>query len=168
MLSTANVTFTIEDGSLVMEVQEGGGYDEWGLAAGADITDFYLEITARMGDQCSGIDRYGLIFRAPDPSQGYIFEFSCDGRFRLYKWDGETYTGIQGWKSSALILSGPDQENRLGVMTDGSEVKLFANGKLLGEYSIEDYPEGRFGLVVGSTNTDNFKVMVDSASFWDL
>ncbi len=168
MLSTDNVTFKMEDGSLVMEVHEGGGYDEWGLTAGADITDFYLEITATMGDQCSGIDRYGLIFRAPDPSQGYIFEFSCDGRFRLYKWDGENYTGIQGWKSSALILSGPDKENRLGVMTDGSDVKLFANGKLLGEYVIEDYPEGRFGLVVGSTNTDNFKVMVDSASFWDL
>jgi len=81
MLSTENVTFKMEDGSLVMEVQEGGGYDEWGLAAAADITDFYLEITARMGDQCSGIDRYGLIFRAPDPSQGYIFEFSCDGRY---------------------------------------------------------------------------------------
>ncbi len=168
LLSTANVTFTMEDGSLVMEVQEGGGYDEWGVAAGANLTDFYLEITTQMGDQCSGTDRYGLIFRAPDPSQGYIFEFSCDGRYRLYKWDGEEYTGIQGWKSSALILSGPDKENRLGVMIDGSDVKLFANGKLLGEYVIEDYPEGRFGLVVGSTNTDNFKVMVDSASFWDL
>ena len=167
LLSTDNVTFKLESGSLVMEVQEGGGYDEWGVAAGA-VTDFYLEITARMGDQCSGIDRYGLIFRAPDPSQGYIFEFSCDGRFRLYKWDGETYTGIQGWKSSALILSGPDKENRLGVMAEGSDVRLYANGKLLGEYAIESYPEGRFGLVVGSTNTDNFKVMVDFASFWDL
>ncbi len=167
LLSTDNVTFTIEDGSLVMEVHDGGGYDEWGVAAGA-VTDFYLEITARTGDQCSGIDRYGLIFRAPDPTQGYIFEFSCDGRFRLYKWDGENYTEVQGWKSSSLILSGPNKENRLGVMTDGNDVKLFANGKLLGEYVIDSYPEGRFGLVVGSTNTDNFKVMVDSASFWDL
>ncbi|MGB2894612.1 MAG: hypothetical protein WBB65_00435 [Anaerolineales bacterium] len=168
LLSTSNVTFTMEGGSLVMEVHEGGGYDEWGIAAGADITDFYLEITARMGNECSGIDRYGLIFRAPDPSKGYIFEFSCDGRFRLYKWDGEEYTGIQGWKSSSLILSGPNKENRLGVMTDGSDVRLYANGKLLGEYAIDDYPQGRFGLVVGSTNTDNFKVMVDTASFWDL
>ncbi len=167
LLSTSNVTFTLDGGSLVMEVHEGGGYDEWGVAAGA-VTDFYLEITARMGNQCSGLDRYGLIFRAPDPTQGYIFEFSCDGRFRLYKWDGENYTGVQGWKSSSLILSGPNKENRLGVMTDGSDVKLFANGKLLGEYVIDSYPEGRFGLVVGSTNTDNFKVMVDSASFWDL
>ncbi|MEE9513644.1 MAG: hypothetical protein V3V46_06165 [Anaerolineales bacterium] len=167
LLSTSNVTFTLDNGSLVMEVHEGGGYDEWGVAAGA-VTDFYLEITASTGDQCSGIDRYGLIFRAPDPTQGYIFEFSCDGRFRLYKWDGEEYTGIQGWKSSSLILSGPNKENRLGVMTDGSDVKLFANGKLLGEYAIDSYPEGRFGLVVGSTNTDNFKVMVDSASYWDL
>ena len=167
LLKTDNVTFTLDNGSLVMEVQEGGGYDEWGVAAGA-VTDFYLEITARMGDHCSGIDRYGLIFRAPDPSKGYIFEFSCDGRFRLYQWDGEEYTGIQGWKSSSLILSGPNKENRLGVMTNGSDVKLFANGKLLGEYTIDSYPEGRFGLVVGSTNTDNFKVMVDSASYWDL
>ena len=168
LLDTDNVTFTLQDGSLMMEVQESGGYDEWGVAAGANITDFYLEVTVAMGDQCSGVDRYGVIFRSPDPSRGYIFEFSCDGRFRLYKWDGEEYTGIQEWKSSALILSGPNKENRLGVMPQANSVKLYANGKLLGEYAIESYPEGRFGLVVGSTNTDNFKVMVDSASFWDL
>lgn len=53
LLSTSNVTFTMEGGSLVMEVHEGGGYDEWGIAAGADITDFYLEITARMGNELS-------------------------------------------------------------------------------------------------------------------
>ena len=167
LVSTDNVRFSIDNGYLVMKVDEGGGYDEWGLAAGP-VTDFYIEMTARMGDQCSGNDRYGFIFRAPDPSQGYIAEFSCDGRFRLYEWDGENYTGIQGWQGSSLILQGPNQENRLGVMAEGSTVKLYANGKLLGEYEVENYPEGRFGLVVGSTNTNDFEVMVDAVSFWDL
>jgi hypothetical protein len=167
LVSTANVTFEIDSGYLEMEVDEVGGYDEWGLAAGS-VTDFYIEMTALMGDQCSGIDRYGFIVRAPDPSQGLVAELSCDGRFRLYEWDGENYTGIQGWQSSPEIVQGPNQENRFGVMAEGSEIKLYANGKLLGEYEVDDYPEGRFGLVVGSTNTNDFEVRIDTVSFWDL
>ena len=168
LVNTSNTIFTIEGGKLVMNALEAGSYDEWGVAAGNDQTDFYLEITAKTGSQCSGLDRYGMIVRVPDPTQGIVFEFSCDGRFRLYEWDGETYTGLQGWKANSAILAGPDKENRQGVMVVGDKVKLFANDKLLGEYTIEDYPQGRFGLVVGSSDTDNFKVLIDSASFWNL
>ena len=168
LLSTDNTNFKIEGGNLVMNALEAGGYDEWGVAAGDDQTDFYLELTAKTGGQCSGLDRYGVIFRVPDPSEGYIFEFSCDGRYRLYEWDGEKYTGLQGWKANSAILAGPNKENRQAVMVVGDQVKLYANDQLLGEYTIEDYPQGRFGLVVGSSDTDNFKVMIDSVSFWNL
>jgi hypothetical protein len=109
-----------------------------------------------------------VIFRVPDPSQGVIFTFSCDGRYRLYEWDGEKYTGIQEWHADSSIISGPDEVNRQGVMVVGDQVKLYANDRLLGEYTIDDYPQGRFGLVVGSSDTDNFKVMIDSVSFWNL
>ncbi len=168
LVNTDTTTFSIEGGHLVMHAHEAGGYDEWGIAVSADQTDFYLEVSARTGDQCSGLDRYGVIFRVPDPSQGVIFTFSCDGRYRLYEWDGEKYTGIQEWHADSSIISGSDEVNRQGVMVVGDQVKLYANDRLLGEYTIDDYPQGRFGLVVGSSDTDNFKVMIDSVSFWNL
>jgi hypothetical protein len=68
----------------------------------------------------------------------------------------------------ASILSGPDKVNRLGVLVQGDQVELFANDQFLGEYVLEDYPQGRFGLVVGSTETDNFKVSIDTVKFWNL
>ncbi len=168
LVNTDTTTFSMEGGNLVMHAHEAGGYDEWGIAVGADQTDFYIEVSARAGDQCSGLDRYGVIFRVPDPSQGVVFTFSCDGRYRLYEWDGEKYTGIQEWRADSSIISGPDEVNRQGIMVVGDQVKLYANDRLLGEYTIEDYSQGRFGLVVGSSDTDNFKVMIDSVSFWNL
>jgi hypothetical protein len=168
LVSTDNTKFTIEGGFLVMNTLEAGGYDEWGVAAGADQTDFYLEVTAKTGGQCSDKDRYGVIFRVPDPSEGYIFEFSCDGRFRLYEWDGENYTELQGWKTNSAILTGPNKENRLGLMVEGDQATLYANDQQLGEYTLEDYPQGRFGLVIGSSETDNFKVSIDTVRFWNL
>jgi hypothetical protein len=168
LVSTDNTKFTIDGGYLVMDAKDVGGSDEWGVAAGADQTDFYMELTAKTGNQCSGLDRYGLIFRVPDPTRGYIAEFSCSGRFRLWQWDGENYTGLQNWQLNTAILAGSDKENRLGVMVVGQQVKLFANDQLLGEYLLDDYPQGRFGLVVGSSETNDFKVFVDTVKFWKL
>jgi hypothetical protein len=66
------------------------------------------------------------------------------------------------------ILVGPNKENRMGVMVVGDEVKLFANDQLLDTYTIDDYPEGRFGLVIGSDDTDNLNATVDTVRFWNL
>jgi hypothetical protein len=167
LVSTENTLFTIENGALVMTALE-PGFDEWGVAASADQTDFYMEVSARTGDDCSGLDRYGVIFRAPDPSRGYVFQLSCDGRFRLYLWDGSEYTGLQNWLSSNAIRTGPDKENKLGVMVVGEDVSLYANDQELGTYLLEEYDQGRFGLVIGASDTDNFEVRVETVRFWEL
>jgi hypothetical protein len=168
LVSTSGTTFKIEGGYLVMTAHDAGGLDEWGLGAVGDQTDFALELTVKTGSTCSGLDRYGVIFRAPDPSEGYVFEFSCDARFRLYEWDGENYTGIQNWKGSAAIVGGADKTNRMGLIVQGDSVKLYANDQLLGEYEIPDYPSGRFGLVVGAKETAGFQAKVDTVKFWNL
>jgi hypothetical protein len=168
LVDTSTTKFSFDGGYLTMTAFNAGGLDEWGLGVSADLTDFYLELSVKMGPSCSGLDRYGIIFRAPDPGQGYVYEFSCDGRYRLYKWDGDSYTGVQEWKANAAIVSGENQVNRQGVMVEGNTAKLYANGKLLGEYTLDAYPKGRIGLVVGSKNTANFKALVDTATFWNL
>jgi hypothetical protein len=167
LVDTDNTVFEIKDGNLVM-VSKTTEMDEWGLSNRPKLTDFYLEIIATTGEECSGLDRYGVLVRAPDAAKGYVFGFSCAGSYRLYLWDGENYTGLQEWASSPHILSGPNQTNRMGIMAEGSSFKLYANGKLLTEVSDSTYAEGRFGLFIGSKNTVNFTVAVEEAAYWLL
>ena len=158
LLETENTLFEVEDGHMIMTAFNPGKGEEWGLSSRPGLSDFYLEATFKTGEQCSGLDRYGVLVRAPDPNQGFVFGFSCDGRFRLYKWDGENYAAIQEWKSAPEILSGPNQVNRLGFWADGETIRLYANRKLLGEYTDDTYLDGRFGLFIGSSNTEDLKV----------
>ena len=87
--------------------------------ASPKISNFYLEIQGTSGDSCQGKDRYGLIFRAPDPNQGYLFGISCDGFYRLRAWDGEKFSGLISWRQSEYIHTGPNQTNRIGVYGKG-------------------------------------------------
>jgi len=62
----------------------------WRLPMVVQQTNTYIEITANSGT-CSDKDSYGIIFRVPvfkEPTQGYLFEVTCDGYYRLWKWDG--------------------------------------------------------------------------------
>lgn len=126
-----------------------------------------MEVTALTGDECSGLDRYGLLARSPDPNAGYVFGFSCDGRYRIYKWDGENYNPLVEWTTSPHILVGPNKRNKMGFYADGDTIKLYANGRLLVELQDGTYDEGRFGLFVGSANTSNFEVFVEQISLWE-
>jgi hypothetical protein len=168
MVDTEDTYFEVKDGNLIMESITAGTYDYWGLSLRPAIKDFYFEITVRTGDVCSGLDRYGVLIRAPDKNQGYVYGFSCNGRYRIYKWDGENYTGLKNWTVSPHILSGPNQTNRLGIWAEGDTLKLYANGKLIAEVSDDTYKEGRFGLFIGSSETEHFKVYVEEAAYWLL
>jgi hypothetical protein len=153
---------------LVMRSIEPGEAEEWGLATHGEIEDFYMEIKSTTGEECSGLDRYGLLLRSPDPNQGYVYGFSCDGRFRIYKWDGENYSPIQEWKTSPHIKAGAGQTNLLGIWLKGNTIRLYANRILLDEYTDSTYDSGRFGLFIGSSETEDFEVSVDEAAYWLL
>ena len=69
---------------------------------------------------------------------------------------------------ASSILTGPNQTNRLGFYAQGSSIKVYANGKLLAEFADSTYDEGRFGLFIGSANTENLEIFVDEISYWIL
>ena len=147
--------------------------DGWRLASTEKLNNFYLEMTVSTGN-CSGNDRYGFIFRVPvvtNPNKGYLFGFSCDGKYSLREWDatigskGQMTTHIN-WTSSSAIQSGSNKTNTMGVMAVGDRMILYANGVLLSEVKDATFTEGFFGLFIGARETKNFSIFVDEMAYW--
>ncbi|HEX9091584.1 MAG TPA: NBR1-Ig-like domain-containing protein [Anaerolineales bacterium] len=168
LLDTPNTVFTEGDGKLVMKSIHPGSGEEWDLSTQPALKDFYIQATFITGSTCSGLDKYGLLARAPDPEQGYVFEFSCDGHYRLYIWANEKYSALQEWKESSSIVTGPNQTNVMGFWLEGTTLRLYANGHKIAEFTDDKFDQGQFGLAIGSVNTDNFSVSVDKVDYWDL
>jgi hypothetical protein len=168
LLDTPNTKFTEGDGKVVMTSINPGGGEEWGVSDQLSMKDYYLQATFITGQSCSGLDRYGLLARAPDPEKGYVFEFSCDGQYRLYTWDGQNYKALQEWRTSSSILAGTNQTNVMGIYMKGTTLRLYANGHKIAEFTDSMFDHGQFGLVIGSINTHNLTVSVDQVAYWDL
>jgi hypothetical protein len=168
MLSTDNVQWSQGDGKLVMTAKSPSGGDEWGISNLGSLNDYYLQGTFITGNTCSGLDRYGLLGRAPDPSKGYVLEFSCDGHYRLYIWDGKNYNALQEWKASSSLKTGPNQTNDMGLWMKGNTLRIYANGFKLAEFTDNTFNHGQFGLVIGSAETNNLTIYVDQVAYWDL
>lgn len=169
--STGEDSFTrsrVEDGELHLTGLT--TTDGWRLSWPV-IRDFYLEMTVRTGS-CTGNDHYGFMARVPDRSaanRGYLFGFTCDGRYSLRTWDGpeETMTSLIGNTASTAIVSGSQQENRIGLWMDGEQIRLYANGTLLTQLQDDTFTnEGSFGIFVGARQTTNFTVHVDEIAYW--
>ncbi len=162
-------SFQVVDNQFVLIAKKSNGYETWSLSW-EEFTNFYLEITGSFGDECSGKDRYGMIFRAPDTSEGYLISISCDGSFRLSKWESETeeYTVLTGWTTSEYIAQGPGGLNRLGVMVKGSKITGYVNGHQVFEVNDGTFTSGRFGVLVAASNTAGFTASLDQAVYWKL
>jgi hypothetical protein len=162
-------SFQVEDGEFVIVAKKTSFGELWSFTAD-EVSDFYLEITGTFGDTCAGRDRYGMIFRAPDYTQGYLLSISCDGTYNLRYWDPdqETYTTLKNWTSSDLIESGPEGTNRLGVKVEGTTIAGYVNGKKLFEIEDSTFDGPRFGILIAAPNTAGFTVNLSQLVYWNL
>jgi len=166
LLQTANTSFSVKNRQLIMQVSSPQLIEEWGSANITGLNDFYLEGNFINGNDCAGLDRYGFIFRTLDTTRGYVVNFSCDGRYRLYLWDGNQYIPLIQWTPSSAIRSGVNQKNTLGISAIGNTIKLYANRTQLASLTDETYAAGGIGLLVGSSETQNYSVFVEDVSYW--
>jgi hypothetical protein len=169
LYADTHVRFEVSSGSLAMTAFNADYWDGWMLTYPV-ITDLYLEMSATPGD-CSGQDRYGLVFRSSSSPQGYVgymFSASCDGRYSLRSWDGEEYTSLIAWTTSDRITAGPNHANRLGVWAQGNRITLYLNGNQVGEVHDTTHAGGMFGVLVGAVSTPNFTARVDEIAYWTL
>ena len=158
----------IRDGYMVMRSE--GTSSGWRLPAVQGGSNLYIEGTFRT-DTCAGKDTYGIMFRVPirsEADRGYFFGVSCDGQFKVWMWDGKVSkaTVLTSWRSSDAILTGSNQTNRLGVMTEGNKMQFYINGYLVGEANDGTFPGGYFGVYIDPTNTDHFTYYLEEMSYW--
>ncbi|HLE23089.1 MAG TPA: hypothetical protein VI701_02190 [Anaerolineales bacterium] len=158
----------IDDGQFVLTGLSTA--DGWRLTW-PEIETAYLEATIRTGT-CQGSDEYGLIFRVPDihePNEGYLFGFTCDGRYFLRTWDGEQMNSLVSATTASAIQAGGEKTNRIGVWAEDDELSLYANGTFLVELQDDTFPdEGGFGFFVGARQTVEFTIRSDEIAYWDL
>ena len=167
--SNSEFSFQVADDQFVMIGKKTNSYETWSLSW-EDLTNFYLEITGTFGQDCAGNDRYGMIFRAPDTSEGYLISISCDGSYRLstYESEDDEYTVIKNWTSSPSINNGPGAENRLGVKVKGEKITGFINGQQVFELNDSTFSHGRMGVLIKASNTAGFTVFLDQVVYWKL
>ena len=122
----------VRDGKLVLTAKKTNGFDAWTMSY-PKFDDVYLEVVFTVGEGCTGKDRYGILFRAPDNTQGYLYNVACDGSYQLRIWDGEQFTDLIGWTVDSSIAVGPDVTQRLGVWAEGEHLVLYVNGFQVGE-----------------------------------
>ena len=135
------------------------------------VKDYYLEMTVDTGE-CRGADQYGLFVRLPversDPHTGYLYAFTCNGRYSLRRWDGKTMTWLARPTAASAIQSGSNQTNRIGILLTGERMVLYANGSKLEEVTDSVFTgEGRFGMFIGAKETSNFTIYVSEVAYWE-
>lgn len=157
----------VHDGKLQLTAKKANGFDAWTMSH-PQMDDSYLEVVFNTGETCQGKDRYGILFRAPDNTQGYLYNVACDGSYQLRKWDGEQFGDLINWTIDPSIAIGPDVTQRLGVWAEGDRLVLYVNGFQVGETRDSTYSEGTFGVNIAATETIGFTVDVIEAKIWDL
>ena len=168
-----NITsYEIKNGNLEITAINPIG-DVWQIAKNHVLFNIFFELIVTTGETCVGKDGYGVLLRAPDQADGvidsgYIFGFTCDGMYRIYRMDNGEYNSIQEWTASNFIRPGPNQTNRLGINADGNKFQLFANGEFLTEFVDSNYPSGLFGTMVRSETTNNFKINIEEIAYWRI
>jgi hypothetical protein len=164
------ITMTVSDGVLKMVSSRLKGGIHWRLAY-LTPRNQYLEGTFKTVD-CSGSDFYGLVLRSPDYASGigYYFALSCAGKYSLFRMDGAYQAhALIDYTSDSTILSGPGQENRIGIMIKESQINLYINGKLVNQTSDDSIKDsGHYGVFQSAVENPSMTVDVEEINEWDL
>src|SRR3989440_1198043 len=98
----------------------------------------------------------GLLFRA-NGAQFYDFEITDQGQFFLRRHNagtGTSYTYLIE-NTSSPVIAPPGKKNRLLIIANGEDFKLFINGTFIGEAHDTTFASGQVALVAGTLYTTN-------------
>jgi len=167
----ATANFAYENNRFSATDNLADGFLPW-TTTGPEAADLYVEVSAEVGG-CSGKDAYGLGIRIGGEglNRGYTLEISCDGAYRLRRFVSEELPVILlDWTPAAALVSGPQATNRIGLLAQGEQFQVFANGELVSAQAIEDdnYSSGILSLFASAAQTPGLTVHFDDLALWFL
>lgn len=157
----------VRDNKLVLTAKKANSFDAWVMSY-PQLDDTYLEVVFTTGETCAGKDRYGILFRAPDNTQGYLYNVACDGSYQFRIWDGEQFTDVINWSVDARIATGPEVNQRLGIWAKGDRLTLYVNGFEVGQVNDSTFSSGTFGVNIAAVENEGFTVNVTEAKAWEI
>ena len=153
---------TVADGVYTWDMEVNKFLYVGGSSPLGEVIDFYAAVDVRVIDNPQVGLYYGLEFRRQDVLAFYMFQVSNDGRFRLWRWVGDSTFPID-WTPSQAIR--PNDWNRIAVKAIGPQLTFYVNDQQVGEFTDNVIMAGRFQLVFAlqdaghaSVQFDNFEV----------
>jgi hypothetical protein len=130
-------------------------------------SDFTLEVIARpLPGHDSGLDGYGVVYRAQDPDQYYAFAVGPDGYYAVLRRDGEGLVPIVPWQQFPHIRRGA-QSNRLLVTCVGASCAFRINDEYATTVEDDRWLSGDVGLWASSFE-GRAAIQVSVARLWAL
>jgi uncharacterized protein YraI len=158
----------VKNGEYVLTAKGVKGYSCWEVSWPL-LENYYLEVQAKNPQACDKNDAYGILFRAPDNYRGYMYGLTCEGKYYLNLYDGQTTTELIRPSTSTAIQLGAGKVNRLGVVVYGAQYQLYANGTYLNQAIDSTYLEpGKIGFFVRAATDQPFTVSFDNLKVWLL
>ncbi len=156
---------SISRGRLTLRVPEPELFRWSTLDAPDDFGDFYLQVNAT--EEAGASDAMiGVIFRYEDVDNFYVFLISADGWYALLKYvDGKVSRPVD-WTETGALETGEGVENTLGVLADGSELAVYANGEELERVQDRTFAGGQIALVAGTNTDGDLEVSFDDFGLW--
>jgi hypothetical protein len=164
-----NTKIYLQNGKMILISLQAVGWKGWRLTD-RQVSNYYLEASFKP-QSCSGMDQYGLVFRAPDygSGMGYYFIITCDGRFGLLKWGTSTQSYVVNLTTNSNIIPGNNQTNRLGVYLKENSIRLFMNGKQIFETADSSFQTAtKLGAVIAAVSTPGFTVEMSQIQLWNV
>ncbi len=109
---------------------------------------------------------YGLIFRAKDFDNFYIFVISANGHYYLRKKINKEYYNIIDWTSSQEINK--NGVNYLAVSCNGPKIELYINGKQINRAADPSLTSGKIGLIAFSGVHAHFDDLLVARNLSDM
>ncbi len=124
--SSAQASASLIRNRLVLSINEPGPLSIISLRNQPALGDFYAQATVDLS-LCSGMDQYGMIFRASGGGNYYRLTVNCSGQVRLERVRaGEIYP-LLDWLSSGDAPAGAPAQIKLGIWAVGREMRVFLN-----------------------------------------
>ncbi len=167
--SYEQATFQTANGYLNMTAKTNANWHSWYVSS-PKLKNAYLEATIELSN-CSGLDRFGLAFRASsDGQQFYFMGITCDGQWGFYRMTPDVnIIEIKAYQPAAPLNDGANNPHRVGVWMEGSNFTFYIDGEKVGTASDNILSnEGYTGFMIAYANVSGFTVKVDSLKYWNI